>query len=506
MTPRHALYTAHKINSMRSLQEKKREAKKFADDEHFLLKFTHDYFFYRSVKKNEITKQGYWTQVREISYLILLDLLHPEKAIPTESWKKPKHSAPTVDGSSANWLGERQLRRIREEEYPEVFYTPHDCHQNKKDQRETRYLTVFSDMPLENDESWSLAKTLLTSLDIARAEFTDDYMKVRPVMAGLRMVDPEDLIGLEKFWHIQKHCLEILTSKYKQSTHNKWLPLVLKERTNILEHMYQFIDQAVALHWYRNIKSEQKKERLMHERAPWIYTEEDAKKAVALTFKWFENSPTSMDIIARGADTYVYLGMFNIALSLYDECLKQPQIDMSEKGYCYYKIAYTHWENNEFQKSLDSLMKSLAVYEEQGKKITIGIIWGYIAEVNKLLKNDEKYEEAKHQSKTVLSTANTSRESLTHAYLDIADCAQRVKDRDWEKKALKIAIESASKLDDLTLATYISQRIGDLMAGKDTYLAEQELGKLKRPSASKWDASLIHYTALVPKNHMLADN
>ena len=324
MTPRHALYTAHKVH-LKSHAEKEREIKKFVGEEQFVLRFKHDYFFYRFVKNHEMSKEWYWTQMRELSYLILLDLLHPEKAMPTESWKKPKQSAPTGNGSSTDWLGERQLRRIREE-YVEVFYTPHDCHQNKKDQRQTRYLTVFSDLPLERDESWDLALTMLASMDIARAEFIDDYMKVRPVMAGLRMVDPEDLIGLERFWKIQKKCLEILTDKYKQSTNNKWLPLVLKERTNMLEVLYQFIDQAVALQWFRTIKSDQKRQQVQSQNVPWTYTEEDARKAVDINFKWFENSVTATDLIARGAETYAYLEMYKVALSLYNECLKHPMI------------------------------------------------------------------------------------------------------------------------------------------------------------------------------------
>ena len=475
----------------------KKKIEKFARDESFLFNFTHDYFFYRMVKKNTITKEGYWDQVREISYLILLDLLHPEKALPTESWKKPKHSAPRGDGSFTEWRGERQLRRFREEEYPEVFYTPHDCRQNKKDQRQTRYLTMFSDFPLENDESWSLALEMLAAQDIARAEIMDfsDIMKVRQVMAGLRMVDPEDLIGLEKFWEIQKQCLDLLTSKYKQSTHNKWLPLVLKERTNLLEHMYQFIDQAVALHWYRNVKSEPKKERLLKERSPWTYTEEDAHKAVELTFKWFENSATATDLISRGADTYAHLEMYNVSIWLYNECLKQPLLQESEKGFCYFKIACVYSQMKVWEKCFDSLSKSLAVYEKQGNKYGIGVTWGYIAEANHLIENHQKYEEAKKQAITNLSEANSSNESSTEAYLDIADCAQRTKDVDWEEEALRLGFDSASNLKDLTNARYISQRLGDLMAGKDTSIAEQEPNKLHRPSQSEWDISLIHFSA-----------
>ncbi len=499
MTPRHALYTAHKINSLRSKEERRKEIEKFARDESFLFNFTHDYFFYRLVKKNAITKEGYWGQVKEISYLILLDLLHPEKATPTESWKKPKHSAST--GNSPEWLGERQLRRIRED-YPEMFYTPHDCRQNKKDQRQTRYLTVFSDFPLEKDEFWSTAKEMLVAQDMARAQIIDigDLMKVRQVMSGLRMVDPEDLIGLESFWQIQKKCLEILTAKYQQSTHNKWLPIVLKERTNLLEHMYQFIDQAVALHWYRKIKSEPKKELLLKEKRPWVYTEEDARKAVELTFKWFENSATATDLISKGAETYVHLGMFNVSLWLYGECLKQPLLQVSEKGFCYFRIACVYSQTKEWEKCFDSLMKSLAVYEEQGNKCKMGVTWGYIAEANHMINNLQKYEEAKKEAMSILKMANTSDESSTEAYLDIADIAQRTKDGKWEEEALSLSFDSASKLEDPKKEMYIVQRLGDIIAGKDTSIAEQEPNKLHRPSQSEWETSLIHFKAKVPKS------
>jgi len=501
MTPRHALYTAHKVNSLKSTEQRRKELGKFARDESFLFNFTHDYFFYRVVKKNEITKEGYWRQIEEISYLILLDLLHPEKATPTESWHKPEKSSSISNSPSHEWLGERQLRRIRDE-YPEIFYTPHDCHQNKKDRRESRYLTVFSDLPLENDESWSTALEMLTAQDIARAEIMDisDLMRVRQVMSGLRMVDPEDLIGLERFWQIQKNCLETLTAKYKQSTHNKWLPRVLRERTNLLEHMYQFIDQAVGLHWYRNIKSEPKKERLMHERAPWIYTEEDAKKAVELTFKWFENSATATDLISRGADTYAHLEMFNVSLWLYDECLKQPLIQASEKGFCYFKTACIYSQIKDWEKCFDSLTKSLSVYGEQGDKYGLGTTWGYIAEASHMINNFQKYEEAKNQAMSILKIANTSDESSTEAYLDIADSAQRTKDAKWEEEALRLSFDSASKLKDPAKEMYIIQRLGDLITRKDTSIAEQEPNKLHRPSQSRWETSLIHFKAKVPKS------
>ena len=124
MNYRHAFYVARNLKGMQNFEQKKKEVEKFTRDESFLLRFAHDYFFYRAVRKKEMSKEWYWNQIREIGYLILLDLLHPEKAFPTKSEKKPKKSADTTNNVHSHWLTDRQLRRIRKN-YPEVFFTPY---------------------------------------------------------------------------------------------------------------------------------------------------------------------------------------------------------------------------------------------------------------------------------------------------------------------------------------------------------------------------------------------
>lgn len=498
MTYRHALYTARNLKGMRNFEQKKAEARKFARDESFLFRFSHDYFFYRAVRKKEMRKKWYWNQIREIGYLILLDLLHPEKAFPTKSEKKPRKSANASDSPPSDWLKDRQLRRLRKN-YPEVFFTPLNSKQNRSDQRLIRYSTIFNDMPLENDEDWPTALQLLAAQDVARSPWIEKVEKVRETVAGLRMVDPDDMVGLEKFWAMERRSLEIITANFQQSTDHKWLVPLIKNRTNILEYMYQFIDKAVALRWFRTIKSEEKKERLLRQEYPIRYSKEDARRAVELTFKWFEDPVKATDLVFRGACAYGYMGKFEIERSLYKECLKQS-LELLDKGLCCHNIAFTYRMMRKPRKYLGWLEKALAVFREIGSQFDAGITWAYIAEAYYMKGSIQKYENAKSKSKSILSNSNLTHLQLAQAHLCVADCAMRIGDRAWEREAVVSGFLAASELDDLYTATYFSQRLGDLDAGKRTFEAEQEVGKLKPPPIFRWHRDSIQFTAITPKN------
>jgi len=498
MTFRHALYTAHKLKGMPNFEQKKAEAERFARDESFLFRFSHDYFFYRTVRRKEMRKKWYWNQIREIGYLILLDLLHPENAFPTKAEKKPKKSVSTSDNLPSDWLKDRQLRRIRKN-YPEVFFTPLDSKQNKSDQRLTRYSTIFNDMPLENDEDWPIALQLLAAQDMARSPWMEVIDEVRETVTGLRMVDPDDIAGLEKFWAMEKRSLEVITANFQQSTDHKWLVPLIKERANIVEYMYQFVDKAVALRWFRTIKSDEKKERLSKEKYPIRYSKEDARRAVELNFRWFRDPVKATDIVFRGAYAYGYLGKFEIERSLYEECLKQP-LELIDKGLCCHNIAFTYREKKKPRKYLGWLERALAIFQEAGSQFDTGITWAYIAEAYYILGKRQKCENAKSMSESILSGSNLTNFQLSEAYLCVADCAMRIRDRVWERAVVVSGFLAASKLDDLYTATYLSQRLGDLDAGKWTFEAEQEPGKLKRPPVFKWYRDSTGFTAVTHKS------
>ncbi len=93
---------------------------RFANESNFLLKRTVDPGFYRFVKKKEKMKEEwFWAQVRELGYLILLDILNPENATPTKAARKPKEISNGAKNFSDKWVTERHLnqRKARPREH-----------------------------------------------------------------------------------------------------------------------------------------------------------------------------------------------------------------------------------------------------------------------------------------------------------------------------------------------------------------------------------------------------
>ena len=76
MNFRHALYTVYRLKKLTEKKERKPELARFASESHFLLRRTLDPGLYRFVKKEMMNREWYWRQVKELGYLILLDVLH----------------------------------------------------------------------------------------------------------------------------------------------------------------------------------------------------------------------------------------------------------------------------------------------------------------------------------------------------------------------------------------------------------------------------------------------
>ncbi len=482
MQLRHAVHTTQKLKQLNK-SERKAQLTRFANESHFLLRRTIDPGFYRFVRQRELKRKNwYWNQVRELGYLILLDILHPENATPTRATRKPKT---TTDSHMNSWVTGRQLRRVRRN-YPELFFTPPKKTGKKiKDKRETRYSTVFTDMSEVDESDWRAAAEMLAIMGFAELPYRGRIHEMRALHAALRMVDPDDIMGLERFLELQKASLRIIVSNFGHATQEEWLIRHIEKGTVVLETTYQLIDDAVALRWYRTIKSEVKKTRLLREKHPLSYSREDAKTAVERTFKWCKDPVTAVDLVLRGAAAYSQLAKYRVALWLYEECLKHP-IEEEDKGLCLHNVAWTYRMKGRPRKYLSWLQKALTTFENLNSSFNTGITWAYIAEAYHLLKKSHMYNEAIQRSKSILSGPDLEDAKLAQAYLCVADCAMRTGNRAWEREAVVSGLKAASKLSDIEYASYYNQRLTDLDAGKSTPYAEMEPGKLKRPPTFRW--------------------
>ena len=486
MNFRRALYTAHRLKNLNA-EERKAQLIRFTSESQFLLRRTIDPGFYRFVKREMIKKGWYWRQVKELGYLILLDILHPENATPTQAAKKPKISSKDTNDFSAEWLTGRQLQRIMRENYPEIFFTPSSGVKITKDKRLVRYSTIFSDMSEVNEADWQTAFQILMAQDMARLPYSDITYKMRFFHASLRLVDPDDVFSLLKFWKFQKTSLRIITANFGHTSKEKsWLIQHIRKGTFVLDFIYQLIDDAVALRWYKTIKSENKKARLLHKNFPLIYTKEDAKKAVEENFRWFKDPVLVADYIFRGIFALNQMGKYKVSLYLLEECLKQVPLEKEDKGLCYHNIAVTYRLMQKPRKYLIWLNKALSTFKELDNPFNTGTTWAYIAEAYHLLNRPDRSKEAEKRSKRILSNSNLNNYQQMEAYLYTADCAYRIKNRKWEREAVISALKPTSELEDPKYFLYFNQRLMDLDAGKDTLKAEEEPGRVKRPPLVRW--------------------
>ncbi len=123
--------------------------------------------------------------------------------------------------------------------------------------------------------------------------------EIQQFNAPLRLIEPEDILAVQRFSEYLTVSEDIIVKKFDPPTRNEWLVDNIKQRTRVVEGIFQLVEGAVALRWYRTIKSEDKKKRLLREKHPLKFTKQDAEIAVKENFKWISDPVTIVDYVFR---------------------------------------------------------------------------------------------------------------------------------------------------------------------------------------------------------------
>jgi tetratricopeptide (TPR) repeat protein len=470
---RRAIYSAQKLKGVEPSDEeaRKKVLTNFAFESNFLLNRELDFGFYRFVRKRVLSRKDWFNnQLREIGYLVLLDLLHPEKAVPYRAADKKTKNV-QLSTLKDKWQSDRSLRRIRKD-HPEIFFNPlmvFKKGRGKLSKKEKRYSTTFSAMSEIGEEEGAAALQFLLTQDAARLPFEGMVDRIHYSMAALRLVEPTDITCLERFWEYQKASLQIINGKYGQAEENTWLVPNIEQGGPALEFLFQLIENAIALKWYRTIKSATIKEQLLKRKYPVKYTRKDAENAIRANLRWIKNPVKIADYVFKAGDAFAAMGEYDSSIYLHEECLKMPNIESIDKGLCFHNIACNFRLKNKPKKFLIYLKKALAVFEEIRDAFDVGMEWAFIAKAYHFQGNSEKEQEAIAKSKKTILDSDLSDFMRTKAFLWIVDEASEIENRAWEQYAIENAFKSASKLENTTYADALM---------KVTYYVEDELWEL----------------------------
>ncbi|MDT8781100.1 MAG: hypothetical protein IAX22_00440 [Candidatus Bathyarchaeota archaeon] len=449
---RRAMYSAKKLNEVdpNDADKRKKAMKDFALESNFLLNRELNFGFYRFVRKKILTRKKWLNnQLREIGYLVLLDLLHPEKAMPFRAADKKTKNMQTST-LLEKWQSDRNLRRVRKD-HPEIFFNPimiYTKGRGKLSKKEKRYSTTFSDMSEIGEFEGSIALELQLVQDAARIPYEGMVDQIHYSTAALRLVESTDITCLERFWEYQKASLQIITNKYGQAKENQWLVPHIEHGGPLLEIFFTLIENSIALKWYRTIKSATIKEQLLKRKYPIKYSRKDAEEAISANIRWIKNPVKIADYVFKAGDVFSAIKNYDSAIYLHEECLKMPNIEPIDKGICLHNIACNYRLKNKPKKFLSYLKKSLTVFENAKDSFDVGMEWAFIAKAYHFQCNKEKKQYAIAKSKTAITDSDLSDFLRMKAFLWIVDEASEIKDRNWENYVIEKAFKSASKLEN----------------------------------------------------------
>lgn len=452
--------------------------------------------FLRYIRKLVRKKPWYMKHIKELGYLIAIDLLYGDYATLRKAKEKPKE-----DMSKSTLVYERLSTRTRQrmfQYYPELLSKPLREVMTELKKTEQAFKTSYTAPPIGEMDPYYLA-----SMPIQLDQYDIGFLKIRqllaPIHADYRMAEPYDTEELLIFHDYMKESVKGFILQFGEPPQcNQWIKNHLLEGTTLTEHLYQGNMLAVIGRWFRK-KAPSARLRLLKEKHPLRYTRKDARDAVKFTSQWINEQAALYDTLQRGVNGFNQYKMFQQGTWIQEECLKQLDLNPIDKGLCLNNLAEQYNLIGKHRKNKIYLLKALEVFEDINSDYDVAITLGYLCRANYLLGEAEKMAECKEKAITLLHGLQDSDFRLSWAYIRHADVAQMTDDLKWELDSLSRGLDHAARMVDGTLFDYINQRLITFNQGKNTMEIERR-GFLKRPKITHWEKIGSSYHPRLPSD------
>lgn len=478
------LYERYIFNKLPTLSPKKQEDLKLQLGHEALFDIHITCFpgFLRFVRKQVRKTKWYQTHVKELGYLIAIDLLYGKKA----TIKKTKET-PKEDLKNSTLIYERVTNRTRQRlfhQYPELLSKSlREVMNELEDVREQPYNTTFTEPPIGQMDPKYLASIPIT-LDRYDIGFMQLKQLMMPLHSNYRMVEPYDTEELIQFHNYIKTSINELQQFGEPEKKNQWIKNHLLEGTTLTEHLYQTIMLAVLGRWFRKKKPSARLE-LLEGKHPLQYIKKDAHDAVKYTKEWMQDPISIFDTINRGVEGLNQMRRAEPSIWLYKECLNQLELELEDIGLYYHNIAIQYRSMGKPRSFKINLQKALKVWEANNRQYDIAVTWAFLAHAHYMLNENEKSKKAKEKAMTMLCHLEDTDYRLSWGYIHMADNAYAVRDIKWEIEALSKGLDYAARYPDESFFNYYNGRLLAINQGKNP-LKLEKMGLLIRPPRTPW--------------------
>lgn len=484
----------------------KEHRRKFEREVHFLIRRSCDLEFHQYLNKRldytkeKGRKEGLVVRrhMRELTRFILLDKLRQKaKRFATTKdllsskdddslwWRstaKEKRDINLSSNGKKEHLSYGHLHRMVNEYYPELLTTRIELRERlgRRKYSNGRKIDDHRERIVETQFSQS-EKTPpgIFELVVARAmreKATPKFLKQMHYQAGevakLTICDPIDLAKLVAF---REDVLEIID----ELGANPFLDENRSEEQNaftqsglfnyLIGSLFLQVRVLVELRWFRE-KSEPIQDSLIF-REPRLprYSRLDAKKAVALSLKWFRRPGVVLEAMEFAAITHSrYLRQAipkigQVGLWLNQECLRQLDLPDEWRANAYYNLAIGYWEIGQQKLMLKWMRESVSLCERIGEHPgDEADAYGYIAEYWRL-RNNEKYLFYRSKAEELVKSGILTKRRKAFHYLFLSNCALMHQDKPWEKRLYEHGLAlcgNDASLEDF--AFFFNQCLNDL--------------------------------------------
>ena len=463
---RYWLYNRHKLKTLTG-EERTQWREKFKSETHFLIKRYCDLEFYQYLNKRlDYTKDSHRkdgivirNHMKELARFILIDKLMEknnkfattndiQSKNRTDWWKTERNNT-----KDANDLSDDHLHKMIND-YPELFTTRNELRKRlgRRKYDNNRRIDDHRDRIIESQFTRRLkvppgvfAAIVLEAMgdDFAPKAARDRMMFQFNLNAKLRIFDSIDRAKLLIFRQDVIEVLEDLGA-------NPFIGIILNGefyKSSVFNYFIQslFLQVRVLaeLRWFRDkSKSIQKSINFREPNYPKYYRR-DAKRAVKLSFEWFNDPEVVFYLMNYSAficGQYLHKVLPCVGLWLNQECLYQLNLTEESKANACYNIGIGYFETGHHRLMLSWLKKSISMFDKTGGHPgDQADAFGYIAEYWRL-KDCKKYFNYRNSAEELAKSEILSKRRRAFHYLFLANCAVVWKDSKWEERLYELGL------------------------------------------------------------------